>query len=62
MNRRQWLRGSAAAATASTFAFPTLVSGDALAAPGRPGANDRIQLGFIGLGGRARWILTGEAL
>jgi predicted dehydrogenase len=62
MNRRQWLRGSALAATASTFAFPTLVSADALAAPGRPGANDRIQLGFIGLGGRARWILTGEAL
>ncbi len=62
MNRRHWLRGSIAAATASTFAFPTLVPGDALARPGRPGANDRIQLGFIGLGGRARWILTGEAL
>jgi predicted dehydrogenase len=62
MNRRQWLRGSAVAATASTFAFPTLISGHALAAPGRPGANDRIQLGFIGLGGRARWLLTGEAL
>ncbi len=62
MNRRQWLRGSAAAAAASTFAFPTLVSRDALAAPGRPGANDRIRLGYIGLGGRARWILTGEGL
>jgi predicted dehydrogenase len=62
MNRRQWLRGSAAAAAASTFAFPTLVSRDALAAPGRLGANDRIRLGFIGLGGRARWILTGEGL
>ncbi len=58
MNRRQWLCGSAAAAAASTLAFPTLVSRDALAAPGRPGANDRIRLGFIGLGGRARWILT----
>ena len=34
----------------------------ALAAAGRPGANDRIQLGFIGLGGRARWILTSEGL
>ena len=62
MNRRQWLRGSAMAATASTLAFPTIVSSDVLAAPGRPGANDRIQLGFIGLGGRARWNLTGEAL
>jgi predicted dehydrogenase len=33
-----------------------------LAANGRPGANDRIRLGFIGLGGRARWIMTSEGL
>jgi len=33
-----------------------------LAAPGRPGANDRIQIGFIGVGGRARWIMTKEDL
>src|SRR5271157_4212387 len=62
LNRRQWLCGSAAAAAASTLAFPTLVSRDTLAAPGRPGANDRIRLGFIGLRGRARWILTSEGL
>jgi predicted dehydrogenase len=24
------------------------------------GANDRIRLGFIGLGGRARWLITNE--
>jgi predicted dehydrogenase len=34
-----------------------------LGAAGRqPGPNDRIQVGFIGVGGRARWILTKEAL
>jgi predicted dehydrogenase len=62
MNRRQLLRASAAASTTALFAFPTIVPSSALAATGRPGANDRIRLGFIGLGGRARWILTGEAL
>jgi predicted dehydrogenase len=60
MNRRKLLRASAAAAT--SLAFPALVPASALGVPGRPGANDRIRLGFIGLGGRARWILTGEAL
>jgi predicted dehydrogenase len=58
MNRRQLLRSSAAAA----IALPAIVPGRVFAAPGRPGANDRIRLGFIGLGGRAKWILTGEAL
>src|SRR3954453_4177176 len=58
MNRRQFLRDSAAAA----IPFPAIVPGHVFAGPGRPGANDRIRLEFIGQGGRARWILTGEAL
>jgi predicted dehydrogenase len=33
-----------------------------LGAPGRPGANDRINVGFIGLGGRAKWIVTNDGL
>ncbi|MBI2926552.1 MAG: Gfo/Idh/MocA family oxidoreductase [Verrucomicrobia bacterium] len=33
-----------------------------LGATRQPGPNDRIQVGFIGVGGRARWILKNEAL
>jgi predicted dehydrogenase len=60
MKRRDFLRCSALTAAAVTL--PTLVPSSALAAAGRVGANDRIRVGFIGLGGRARWILTKEAL
>ncbi len=55
--------------TAGTAAASVLrTSTPAVAAPsvarsGRVlGANDRIQVGFVGLGGRARWILKNEAL
>jgi predicted dehydrogenase len=60
MKRRDFLRCSAL--TAAAVSLPTLVPSSALAAAGRVGANDRIRVGFIGLGGRARWILTKEAL
>ncbi|MBI1897517.1 MAG: Gfo/Idh/MocA family oxidoreductase [Acidobacteria bacterium] len=49
MNRRDFLKNSAAAA-----AFPYV------AAPSVLGANGRIQVGFVGLGGRARWLLSHE--
>ncbi len=42
MNRRNFLRASAAACLAGRKASP----------------NDRIRIGFIGLGGRARWLLS----
>jgi predicted dehydrogenase len=58
LRRRDFLRTAGAAA----IALPTLVPRSVFAAPGRPGPNDRIQVGFIGLGGRARWILKNEAL
>jgi predicted dehydrogenase len=44
------------------LAFPLVVPREVLGATHTPGPNDRIQLGFIGLGGRARWILKNEAL
>ena len=47
MNRRMFLKASA-------VAFPYV------AAPTVRGANDRPQIGFIGLGGRARWLLEHE--
>ena len=61
MNRRGFIRTSTAATAA--VAFPSVIPGHVLAAPGRRlGANDRIQVGFIGLGGRARAILKEEGL
>jgi predicted dehydrogenase len=60
MKRREFLRQSVTAAAALTF--PLLVPRHVLGAGRTPGPNDRIQLGFIGLGGRARWIIKDEAL
>ena len=57
MKRREFLRKSAAAAAAG-ISVPYWVPANVLAAPDQPGANDRIMVGFIGLGGRARWLLT----
>jgi predicted dehydrogenase len=47
--RRRFLRQAAAAATGS-LALPYVIPSGVLAAPGQPGANDRIGLGFIGIG------------
>ncbi len=52
VSRRRFLGRAAAAAAA-----PCLVPQGVLAAPGRPGANDRIIIGFIGTGGRARQLM-----
>jgi len=52
VTRRSFLKRSAA-----SVAVPYFVSSSALAAPGRPGANDRVIIGFIGTGGRARQLM-----
>jgi predicted dehydrogenase len=49
MNRREFLRRTAGAA-----AFPCVARSTVL------GANDRIRIGFIGVGGRAQWLLKNE--
>jgi len=54
--RRQFLSTTAAAAV-STFAAPMIIPRTALAAPGKPGANDRVRVGAIGVGGRATLLL-----
>jgi predicted dehydrogenase len=46
----------------AVLGFPMVITPDVLGATRRPGPNDRIQVGFIGLGGRARWILKNEGL
>ncbi|MBI4605884.1 MAG: Gfo/Idh/MocA family oxidoreductase [Planctomycetes bacterium] len=52
MRRRDFLRRSLAAAIAAPAVLPSGV----LAAPGRPGPNDRVLVGLIGAGHRARGV------
>ncbi len=49
LSRRQFLHRSAAA-TAAGVAAPLLIPSGVLAAPGRPGANDRIGIAGVGIG------------
>jgi len=58
MKRRDFLRQSAA--VVAGVAAPTIIPSHVFGAPGRPGANDRVVIGFIGLGGRAKWLLQYE--
>ena len=52
LSRRTFLAASAAGA-----ASPLFVPAGVLAAPGKPGANDRIRVGLIGTGGRPKDLL-----
>lgn len=56
LNRRQFLRRSAAA-----LAFPTLIPASALGRGGVRPPSERIQMGFIGLGGQGSGHLLGGA-
>ncbi|MCX7429165.1 MAG: Gfo/Idh/MocA family oxidoreductase [Planctomycetia bacterium] len=56
VSRRRFLTRAGALA-AGSFAIPHLIPRGVLAAPGEPGANDRIILGFIGAGGRANQLM-----
>ncbi|MCF6286266.1 MAG: Gfo/Idh/MocA family oxidoreductase, partial [Candidatus Hydrogenedentes bacterium] len=51
ISRRTFLKRSQVALAAATA--PMILPSGVLAAPGRPGANDRIQVGYIGCGRRA---------
>ena len=55
VSRRRFLARTSLAAAGA--AFPAIVPSHVLAAPGRPGANDRIQVGVIGVGGRANLLI-----
>jgi predicted dehydrogenase len=52
-SRRRFLQS----VTAASLAMPTVIPARVLAAPGRPGANDRVIIGFIGTGGRSRQLM-----
>lgn len=53
VSRRRFLQRTTAAAVAAPYFVPSSV----LAAPGRPGANDRVLIGLIGTGGRAHQLM-----
>jgi predicted dehydrogenase len=55
--RRQFLGTAAATVAAGAFGAPLIVPRHVLSAPGKPGANDRITVGAIGVGGRATLLL-----
>ncbi|MFH1267767.1 MAG: twin-arginine translocation signal domain-containing protein, partial [Planctomycetota bacterium] len=53
--RRTFLKtAGAAAAAGAALGAPQVIPATALAAPGKKGANERILVGHIGMGGRAR--------
>jgi predicted dehydrogenase len=51
MNRRSFFK------TAAAGSAPLIVSPRVFGKPGRPGANDRLNVGFVGAGPRARWLM-----
>lgn len=56
LSRRQLLARGLRAAPA--VALPTILPAHVLAAPGRPGANDRIGIGYVGAGRRANQLMN----
>lgn len=60
LSRRAFITQSAVAGGA--LAFPFLEGCHGPHSARRPGPNDRLQIGMIGMGGRARWILKNDAL
>jgi len=57
LSRRQWLRRAAGTAVGG-FAAPYLIPAGVLAADDRPGANGRVTIGAIAVGGRATLLLN----
>ncbi|MGN1065168.1 MAG: Gfo/Idh/MocA family oxidoreductase, partial [Thermoguttaceae bacterium] len=55
-SRRSFLKNTGLALAAG-YALPTLIPRSALSAQGQVGANDRIIVGFVGVGGRARQLM-----
>ena len=55
--RRQFLGSAAVTAAAGAFGATMIVPRRVFSAPGKPGANDRITVGAIGVGGRATLLL-----
>src|SRR3990172_8750118 len=56
LSRRRFLRRTAALAAAAAAA-PCFIPSGVLASPERPGANDRIGIGYIGVGRRGNQLM-----
>jgi len=56
LSRRSFLKRSAAAAAAGVVA-PYIIPSGVLGAPGRPGANDVVNIGVVGTGNRGRQLM-----
>lgn len=61
VNRRSFLAKTAQIGTAAAL-FPAIIPSHVLAKPGRPGANDRIRLANIGVGGMGRGHLSEDTV
>lgn len=57
MGTRKWTRRRMLSRTTAALALPWLIPSRVLAAAGRVGANDRVNVGVVGLGGRARGLV-----
>ncbi|MEE8452380.1 MAG: Gfo/Idh/MocA family oxidoreductase [Thermoguttaceae bacterium] len=55
---RRALLGRMAATAGSAVAIPYLIPSEILSAQGRPGANDRVQIGVIGAGLRGKYLIS----
>ena len=60
MTRRKWTRRDLLRTGAASLATPYLIPSHVLGKDGSAGANETVNVGIIGCGGRARWI-AGEA-
>jgi predicted dehydrogenase len=58
VSRRRFLKQSVAVLSAAGVASPVLIPRTALAQNGNVGANERIIVGFVGTGGRARQLMS----
>ncbi|MDR3199362.1 MAG: Gfo/Idh/MocA family oxidoreductase [Planctomycetaceae bacterium] len=58
VSRRRFLKQSATVLSAAGIASPVLIPRTALAQNGNVGANDRIIVGFVGTGGRAKQLMS----
>ncbi|MFV2067459.1 MAG: twin-arginine translocation signal domain-containing protein, partial [Pirellulales bacterium] len=56
VSRREFLKRTSSGT--AVLAAPYFVPSHVLAGPGRPGANDRVVIGLIGTGGRARQLMN----
>jgi predicted dehydrogenase len=56
MSRSKWTRREVLRTGGAALALPYLIPSSVLGGDDEPGANERVNIGLIGLGGRGRWL------